>query len=176
MGTTTAKLNKLIQTKAAIKDALVEKGQNPSDVFSTYANNIKAIPVKKDEQIKTVELNMSTGNQVITPDPNKVLTEVTINKPNTFIESNIKADISIGGIIGTFTSDADAVASDITEGKTAYVNGVKITGTNTNEVNYSTLLTSTYPNRYSITTNLTGVTASASNPETIEDEEECQEA
>lgn len=169
MGTTTAKLNKLMETKAAIKAALVEKGQNPSDVFSTYADNIKAIPVKKDEQIKTVELNMSTGNQVITPDPNKVLTEVTINKPNTFIESNIKADISIGGIIGTFTSDADAVASDITEGKTAYVNGVKITGTNTNEVNYSTLLTSTYPNRYSITTNLTGVIASANNPETIED-------
>lgn len=169
MGTTTAKLNKLMETKAAIKAALVEKGQNPSDVFSTYADNIKAIPVKKDEQIKTVELNMSTGNQVITPDPNKVLTEVTINKPNTFIESNIKADISIGGITGTFTNDADAVASDITEGKTAYVNGVKITGTNTNEVNYSTLLTSTYPNRYSITTNLTGVTASAGNPETIED-------
>lgn len=169
MGTTANKLDKLMETKAAIKVALVEKGQNPSDVFSTYANNIKAIPVKKDEQIKTVELNMSTGNQVITPDPNKVLTEVTINKPNTFIKSNIKADISIGGIIGTFTSDADAVASDIIEGKTAYVNGVKITGTNTNEVNYSTLLTSTYPNRYSITTNLTGVTASASNPETIED-------
>lgn len=231
MGTTADKLNKLIQTKAAIKAALVEKDQNPSDVFSTYAGNIKAIkaklngtaspgdvlkdktfyntdqnkelagtietfdpqneytsnqiletsgkylsgniiintPVKKDEQTKTVELNMSTGNQVITPDSNKVLTEVTINKPNTFTESNIRADISIGGITGTFTSDADAVASDITEGKTAYVNGVKITGTNTNEVNYSTLLTSTYPNRYSITTNLTGVTASANNPETIED-------
>lgn len=193
MGTTTDKLNKLMETKAAIKAALVEKGQNPSDVFSTYAGNIIAIedipildgtalpgnvlkdetfyntdpklkltgtietftpqneytsnqtletsgkylngniiintPVKKNEQIKTVELNMSTGNQVITPDPNKVLSEVTINKPDTFIESNIKTGILIGGIIGTFTNDADAIASDIIKGKTAYVNGVKITGT-----------------------------------------------
>lgn len=43
MGTTADKLNKLIQTKAAIKAALVEKGQTPTDVFSTYADNIKAI-------------------------------------------------------------------------------------------------------------------------------------
>ena len=43
MGTTTDKLNKLMETKAAIKAALVEKGQNPSDVFSTYAGNIIAI-------------------------------------------------------------------------------------------------------------------------------------
>lgn len=129
MGTTADKLKKLMETKAAIKAALVEKGQNPSDVFSTYAGNIIAIPIKKDEQTKTVELNMSTGNQVITPDSNKVLTEVTINKPDTFIESNIKTGILIGGITGTFTNDADAVASDIIEGKTAYVNGEKIIGT-----------------------------------------------
>lgn len=129
MGTTADKLKKLMETKAAIKAALVEKGQNPSNVFSTYAGNIIAIPIKKDEQTKTVELNMSTGNQVITPDSNKVLTKVTINKPNTFIESNIKADISIGRITGTFTSDANAVASDIIKGKTAYVKGEQITGT-----------------------------------------------
>lgn len=51
MGTTTDKLNKLIQTKAAIKAALVEKGQNPSDVFSTYANNIKAISTGVDNPL-----------------------------------------------------------------------------------------------------------------------------
>lgn len=42
---------------------------------------------------------------------------------------NIKTGSSILGVSGTFTSDANATASDILSGKTAYVNGVKITGT-----------------------------------------------
>ena len=45
------------------------------------------------------------------------------------IAANIASGTSILGISGTFTSDADATAPDILEGKTAYVNGVKITGT-----------------------------------------------
>ena len=40
---TADKLNKLITTKAAIKQALIDKGQNPSDVFSTYADDIRSI-------------------------------------------------------------------------------------------------------------------------------------
>lgn len=49
------------------------------------------------------------------------------------IASNIKAGITIGGVTGTLkdidTSDATATAEDILEGKTAYVDGKKITGT-----------------------------------------------
>ena len=40
---TADKLNALVNTKADIKQALIDKGQNPSDVFSTYADNIRAI-------------------------------------------------------------------------------------------------------------------------------------
>ena len=50
------------------------------------------------------------------------------------IPENIKKDTVILGVTGTFeggtdTTDATAAASDILSGKTAYVNGVKLTGT-----------------------------------------------
>lgn len=46
MSTTAEKLNVLLNTKAAIKAALVEKGQEVGDVFSTYPDKIRAIPSK----------------------------------------------------------------------------------------------------------------------------------
>lgn len=46
-----------------------------------------------------------------------------------FIAANIKTGVNIFGITGTFTSDATATAAQIQNGKTAYVNGNKITGT-----------------------------------------------
>ncbi|NOW90426.1 hypothetical protein BCD91_002449 [Clostridium beijerinckii] len=48
---------------------------------------------------------------------------------NNLAAEAIKAGTTVGGIIGTFTSDATATAIDIANGKTAYVNGNKITGT-----------------------------------------------
>lgn len=45
------------------------------------------------------------------------------------IAGNIKAGSNIAGIDGTFTADANAVTANILEGKTAYVNGAKVTGT-----------------------------------------------
>ena len=47
------------------------------------------------------------------------------------IPGNIKKNVEILGVTGTLpdTSDATAVATDIKQGKTAYKNGSKITGT-----------------------------------------------
>lgn len=46
-----------------------------------------------------------------------------------FRSDRIAAGQQVLGLTGTFTSDADAIAADIRQGKTVYVNGVKITGT-----------------------------------------------
>ena len=55
------------------------------------------------------------------------------NANSSLIANNIKKGITIGGITGRFevldTSDANAKPEDISEGKTAYVNGVKLVGT-----------------------------------------------
>ena len=53
---------------------------------------------------------------------------------------NIKTGVNIGGVTGTFTSDATAVAGNILSGKTAYVNGNKVTGTMPNRGSQTTTL------------------------------------
>lgn len=45
------------------------------------------------------------------------------------IASVVKAGTTVGGIVGTFTADATATASQMLTGATAYVNGNKVTGT-----------------------------------------------
>lgn len=54
-------------------------------------------------------------------------------KTSKIIPENIKKDVTIFDITGTLetldTSDSTATADDIASGKTAYVNGTKVTGT-----------------------------------------------
>lgn len=85
-----------------------------------------------------------TGNIVSIDSINKILSNqnATYNIPRGYHDgtgtvkavitnltaSNIKSGITVGGISGTFTSDATAVSSDIKNSKTAYVDGKLITG------------------------------------------------
>ena len=55
----------------------------------------------------------------------------TIKGDANLVASNIAKGKTIFGVSGTYTSDATATAADIKSGKTAYVNGSKVTGTNT---------------------------------------------
>ena len=72
---------------------------------------------------------ISNNNQVAS----EGYSATTANAGSSLVASYIKKGITIGGITGTLetldTSDATAEPSDIAKGKTAYVNGVKVTGT-----------------------------------------------
>ena len=60
------------------------------------------------------------------------LDEILLDKETNLLSENLKEGVTVLGVTGTLetldTSDATAQASDIVEGKTAYVNGEKITG------------------------------------------------
>lgn len=61
----------------------------------------------------------------------------TISGDADLTAANIKKGVQIFGVTGTYTSDATAAAADIASGKTAYVNGSKITGTLTFQTYYT---------------------------------------
>lgn len=65
---------------------------------ATITTNVPSIPTEE----KTVALDMASGNQVITPTSGKVLSKVTITKPSTMLATNIKKDVNIGGVVGTY--------------------------------------------------------------------------
>ena len=65
---------------------------------ATIITNVPSTPTEE----KTVDLSMASGNQVITPTSGKVLSKVTITKPSTLIASNIKKNVVIAGITGSY--------------------------------------------------------------------------
>ena len=83
-------------------------------------------------------------NTVINKEMSKQNRLAGANQNSELIANNIKKGITIGGITGTLedidTSDANATPEDILEGKTAYVDGVKITGTRKKEIQVESVL------------------------------------
>lgn len=89
----------------------VKSGVNIGGVTGTYEG--ASAPV---EETKTVDLSMASGNKVITPTSGKTLSQVTITKPSTLTAENIKKDINIGGVTGTYEAITPTVTFDSTTG------------------------------------------------------------
>lgn len=53
-------------------------------------------------EARTIDLDMSSGNQTIEANSDKVMSSVTITKPATMVPENIKKDVNIGGVVGTY--------------------------------------------------------------------------
>ena len=91
------------------------------------------------EPAPTLSLNSSTGvvtasytpvaGQVKDTTAKSGTLSITAQTGTPIVAGNIKAGVSIFGVTGDYTGDANATAADIASGKTAYVNGTKITGT-----------------------------------------------
>lgn len=79
-------------------------------------------------ETKTVALSMASGNQVITPSTNKYLTNITITKPATLIAGNIKKDIDIGGVIGTFEGGGGGGGATVIEASSTTSTTLTFTG------------------------------------------------
>lgn len=95
-----------VRVDAIPSNYIIPSGSQNITANGTYDVTEKAsvvvdVDTAKPEQIKTVDLAMASGNQVVMPDSGKVLTEVTINKPSTLVAGNIKSGVSIGGVTGT---------------------------------------------------------------------------
>lgn len=76
-----------------------------------------------DSETRSVSLNMADGDQVITPHPGKVLSQVTVRKPAALKPHFIKNNITIGGVVGTYQGeklpelDDQASSGDVLAGK-----------------------------------------------------------
>ena len=138
------------------------------DGFSKFTVTTDVTP---DTEVRTMPLNMSTGNQEITPHDGKLMSKAIVEKPATFIPENIKKDVIIGGVVGT--CEANNWTAETDEEMTALYTVdnvgkvVKFTGTSSNVF----LMDKYYligPVTYSITYNLTNVTGNSGNPTTID--------
>lgn len=102
-------------------EQIIDAGQ-----YLSGTQTISAVPTEE----KTI--TPSALSQEIMPTENKFLSKVIVSGDADLTAENVKSGVTIFGVEGSYTSDANAIASDILTGKTAYVNGQLIEGTISN--------------------------------------------
>lgn len=107
------------------------------DVTATASDNVVLVPAGRVRSEQKVNVGTAKGAATYTPSTEEqtipsgtyLSGKQTIKGDSDLTAGNIKSGVSIFGVGGTFTSDADATASDIASGKIAYVKGEQVVGT-----------------------------------------------
>ena len=73
-------------------------------IKKNFANSVESENV-------TIDLDMKNGDQVITPSAGKLLDKATIKKPSTFLPENIKKDVTIAGVVGSYETPTETLAA-----------------------------------------------------------------
>ena len=134
-----ATANDIIYGKSAYVNGYKIDGQMIKHVGdSTYANQLSA-PDNTDhfninytsanDKIYIGNFKIGSGYWDGTASSNAYIDKNLVYTRLGLTADKIKSGVKILGIIGTFTSDANATSNDIVSGKTAYVKGQKVTGT-----------------------------------------------
>ncbi len=85
----------------------------PSDGFDGLSRVRITVDVPATSQTpteeKTVDLDMSNGDQVVEPTSGYAMSKLTINKPDTMLPENIKKNVNIGGVVGILETETEEV-------------------------------------------------------------------
>ena len=81
----------------------LKKGYTAHDKSGAQITGTLEVPATEE---RMVELSMPSGNQVILPTSGRVMSKVTVQKPDTLLPENIKKDVVIGGVTGTLDASS----------------------------------------------------------------------
>lgn len=93
-----------------VRSAIIAQPENLVPENIKIGEIVAGIPGKfvGEGEAVSIELDLSRGNQVVLPvSDGKLLSQVTIIKPETLVEENIAKDVVIAGVMGSFQGGGD---------------------------------------------------------------------